>query len=225
MNLPIDLLIVDLDGTLVDSFDDIAAGLRVAVESLGAAMTPELAAMSRRGIPLEGYYRAATARDPGAASERQRFAAFVATYRQHHADDQASNRATTRPYPGVAKTLATLRQRRPGLRIAVGTSKRTDMARDVVTRAGLDDFLDLVQGSDHVAKKPDPALLRLIAETMDIPLARAAMVGDTAADIGAAHAAGCPAIAVTYGGQPRHELEAHQPTHLIDAFSEILDLL
>ena len=221
----IELLIVDLDGTLVDSFDDIARGVRTALGTLGISASPRVLALCRRGLPLEAYYREATSRDPGAESERASFARFVAAYRDFYSRNQHS----TRVYPQVRDTLAALRRRHPGLRMAVGTSKRSDVARSVIDRTDLAGYFDLVQGSDNVAKKPDPALLRLIAQTLDVPLERSAMVGDTAADVGAARAAGCLSIAVTYGGYPRHELESlepdRKPHHLIDRFSQLLELL
>lgn len=225
----IDLLIVDLDGTLVDSFADIERSLGAALASLGAVATPELIALAGRGTPLEGYYRAAFSADPEAADHAERFAGFVAAYRDEYNRIYQRVQGSARVYPGVAETLATLRRTRPGMRLAVGTSKRTDVARVVIERAALGEHFDLVQGSDDVAKKPDPALLQLIARTLHVPLARAAMVGDTQADTGAARAAGCLSIAVTYGGQPRHELEALEPDrlpdHLIDRFSDVLELL
>jgi len=215
------LLIIDLDGTLVDSFGDIERSLRSALGLLGVAATDEIVALAGRGTPLEGYYRAAFSADPLADDQAERFARFVAAYR----DEYNRIQGPARVYPGVAETLATLRRDRPDLRLAVGTSKRSDVARVVIERARLGGYFDLVQGSDDLPKKPDPALLLLIARTLDLPLDRVAMIGDTQADVGAAKAAGCLAVAVTYGGQPRHELEALEPDHLIDRFSQLLDLV
>jgi phosphoglycolate phosphatase len=217
----VELLIVDLDGTLVDTFDDIQRGMAVALDAIGVPATAELLALSRRGVSLEVYYRHALACDAADPDQRARFAAFVDAYLGYY----TTHPHTARVYDGVADTLAELRRRRPGLRMAVGTNKRTDLARDVLARVGLADFFDLVQGSEHVARKPDPALLWLIAERLAADIGRTLMVGDSGADVLAAQRAGCTAVAVTYGGWPRHEIEALRPDRLIDRFSELLDIV
>ena len=216
-----ELLIVDLDGTLVDSFDDIERGMAVALDTIGVPATAELLALSRRGVSLEVYYQRATARDAADLDQRARFTAFVDAYVAHHTTHPHSARA----YDGVADTLAEFKRREPGLRVAVGTNKRTDLARGVVARAGLARFFDLVQGSEDMARKPDPALLLLIARRLDADIGRALMVGDSDADVLAAQRAGCMAVAVTYGGWPRHEIAALRPHRLIDRFAELLDIV
>lgn len=219
--MSVELLIVDLDGTLVDTFDDIQRGMAVALDAIGVPATAELLALSRRGVSLEVYYQHALACDAADPDQHARFAAFVDAYLGYY----ASHPHTARVYDGVADTLAEIRRRRPGLRMAVGTNKRTDLARDVVARAGLAGFFDLVQGSEHVARKPDPALLLLIAAQLGAEIGRTVMVGDSGADVIAAQRAGCTAVAVTYGGWPRHEIEELRPDRLIDRFCELLDVL
>jgi phosphoglycolate phosphatase len=217
----IELLLVDLDGTLVDSFEDIQRGMTVALDAIGVPATAELLALSRRGVSLEVYYHHALARDPADPDEHARFRAFVDSYVGHYEAHPHAGRV----YDGVHDTLAELARRRPGLRMAVATNKRTDLARDLLTRAGLAGFFDLVQGSETVAKKPDPAILLLCARQLEIDIRRAIMVGDSGADVQAAQSAGCGAVAVTYGGWPRHEIEALRPDRLIDRFSDLLELV
>ena len=75
--------------------------------------------------------------------------------------------------------------------------------------------------------KPDPAVLRRAAGIAGRELRGATMVGDTDKDVGAAHAAGCRACAVTYGGWDRDELESlgdRRPHHFLDRFDELLSL-
>jgi len=216
-----ELLIVDLDGTLVDTFEDIQQGMAVALDAIGVPATAELLALSRRGVSLEVYYQHALARDATDLAERERFTAFVNAYVAYYETHPHSARV----YDGVADTLSEIKRRRPDLRMAVGTNKRTDLAQDVLARAGLARFFDLVQGSETVAKKPDPAMLLLIARRLEADVGRALMAGDSGADVLAAQRAGCTAVAVTYGGWPRHELEALRPDRLIDRFSELLGLV
>lgn len=217
------LLILDLDGTLVDSFADIRASLEVAFQAVDITPPERVLELSRRGVPLETYYGHAVGRDPGSSQERERFAAFVSAYRDHYIAHQVHSRV----YPGVVDTLLALRAQ--GLVLAVGTNKHTDVARSVLQALDLARHLDVIQGAEEVARKPDPAILGLIARQTGIGLDRAAMVGDTDMDMRAARSAGCTAIAVTYGGWSRTELAAlgpdHVPHYLIDRFADLLDLV
>ena len=215
------LLILDLDGTLVDSFADIRHGIEIALRAIAVEPTDELMDMCRLGVGLEVFYRTALERDPYAAQEADQLELFVDTYRTAYADSPHEAKA----YDGVADTLAALRRGRPDLAIAVATAKRTDMAQAVVDGVGLMPLLDAVVGSEGLPHKPDPAVLRRAAARVGRPVQGAVMVGDTDRDIGAARAAGCVACAVTYGGWTRSELAALEPDHLFDRFSDLLTVL
>ncbi len=215
------LLILDLDGTLVDSFADIRHGIDIALRAIGVEPTAELMDMCRLGVGLEVFYGRALARDPYAAEESEQLDFFVDAYRAAYADSPHEARA----YEGVADTLAAVRRERPDLAIAVATAKRTDMARAVVDGVGLTPLLDAVVGSEGLPHKPDPAVLRRAADRVGRPLEGAVMVGDTDRDVGAARAAGCVACAVTYGGWTRAELAELDPDHLLDRFSDLLAVL
>jgi len=111
---------------------------------------------------------------------------------------EASATARSRPYPGVAETLAALRRR--GYRTAVCTNKPQHAAVEVLRGMGLATLFDGVAGGDrYPVRKPDPGhLLRLIAELGGDPK-RAAMIGDSENDAAAAHAAGLPVVLMRYG--------------------------
>lgn len=209
------VLIFDLDGTLVDSFGDIHDAMVGALAAIGLATSDAIRALCRRGVELERFYELATGGCPAAGEELERFAA---AYREGY-------RARGSAFPGVAATLAELRRRLPGVPFAVATTKRTAMARRVVDEAGLGGFFDVVRGSDGLPHKPDPAVLHDIARAIGRPVGRAIVVGDTDRDVLLARAAGCVAVAVTYGGWGRDELAALGPDHLIDRFEELLDVV
>jgi phosphoglycolate phosphatase len=207
------VLIFDLDGTLVDSFADIRAGLSEALTAIGLGPGGEILALCRRGVGLEWVYERATGRDPVG----DEFDRFVAAYRGAYQPRGA-------PFPGVRDTLEELRRRLPGTCFAVATAKRTDIARRVVEATGLAACFDVIRGSEGLPHKPDPAVLHEIAARAGKPITGAVVVGDTDRDILAARAAGCAAIAVTYGGWSRAEMLEVGPDHLIDRFEELLEL-
>ncbi len=212
------LLILDLDGTLVDSFEDIASGIRAACTGCGVVASDEVLALIRRGVPLEDFYAAALGQPPAGEG----WARFVETYRATY---KTACVMSARPYPGVAETLARIRELPARPFIAVATTKRGDTANLVLESTGLRPLLDAVVGSDGRPPKPDPAVLIAAAGLAGIDVRRALMVGDTDRDVLAARRAGCAIAAVTYGGFGRDELAALGPDVLLSSFSELLQML
>ncbi len=186
-------LVLDLDGTLVDSVPDLAAALNrlMAARGLPAFGTPEVAAMVGDGAKILVDRAFAAHRQP---SDAPALASFLADY-------SANAAVQTRPYPGVPETLAGLT--RAGWRLAVCTNKPIAPARDLLAALGLLDLFAAVGGGDSYAvRKPDPGhLLATLHDAGGTP-ARAVMVGDHHNDVLAAAGAGLPAIYATWGYGP-----------------------
>lgn len=216
------LILFDLDGTLVDSFEDIIAGIRVACAAIGVEPVPDLCRLATRGIPLEDFYLAALGVAHDAPAEAARFAAFVDAYRACYLPGCVN---TTRPYPGIPEVLEHLRALTPRPLVGVATTKRTETAERVLEGSGLAGLVDVVAGSDGMAHKPDPAVLRRVAELAGVDLRRAVMVGDTDRDVGAARAAGCVVAGVTWGGFSEDEMRALAPDWLVRAPGELIKIL
>jgi phosphoglycolate phosphatase len=207
------LILLDLDGTLVDSFADIAAGVTAACAALGMHAAEAALALVRRGAPLEEIYLA--------TGGGERFAEFAAAYRAGYFEGGGCV-ASTRPYPGVPETLRALRELAPRPVLAVATTKRNETARRVLEATGLLDLVDDVVGSDGLPPKPDPAILVVAGRRAGSAVRRAIMVGDTDRDVIAARRAGAKSAAVVYGGVPADELLQHEPDHLLVSFGEVL---
>jgi phosphoglycolate phosphatase len=186
-------LVLDLDGTLVDSAPDLAAALNrlMAARDLPPFTLPEVARMVGDGVRalLE---RAFAARD--GVPDAQALRDYMADYAAHVAD-------ATRPYPGVAATLEALAAR--GWRLAVCTNKPEALAHAVLSATGLAGFFAAVGGGDSFpARKPDPAhLLATLAAAGAAP-GGAVMAGDHRNDILAATGAGVPCIFAAWGYGP-----------------------
>ncbi len=183
-------LVLDLDGTLVDSVPDLRASLNRLM--VAHALTPfsadEVAAMVGDGAAAL-VRRAFDARErASAASDLE---AFLADYGVHAAD-------ASRPFAGVLRTLEALRK--DGWRLAVCTNKPAAPARALLEALGLQPFFDAVGGGDSfLTRKPDPAhLLATIAAAQGTPQA-AIMVGDHRNDIQAALGADIPSIFALWG--------------------------
>jgi phosphoglycolate phosphatase len=192
-------LILDLDGTLVDSVPDLAAALNRLMVSrdLPAFSRPEVAAMVGDGarVLIERAFAArARAMDSAALAD------FLADYTAHAAD-------LTQPYPGVVETLAALTQ--DGWTLAVCTNKPVIAARHLLDALGLSPrFAALGGGDSFPVRKPDPAHLLATLAAAGGSTAAAVMAGDHHNDIAAAHGAGIPAIFCAWGYGPA-ETGAH----------------
>ena len=139
---------------------------------------------------------------------------MIAYYSGHIADE-------TRPFPGVPDALRTLKS--AGLNLAIVTNKGQRLAERLLEALGLAAYFEIVIGGDSVAKgkpAPDP-LLEMMRRCGG---GRAAFVGDSEYDVAAAHAAGLPCIAVSFGfpGKPVAELGADA---VIDDFAALPEAL
>jgi phosphoglycolate phosphatase len=198
------LVVFDLDGTLVDSSEDIATALN---QTLASAGLPTLELAQVRSLVGEGARRlvekALVIVGSGQGIEGT-LAVFLAAYRDVLLDK-------TRLYPGMMTALAAL----PPRRLAVLTNKPGDMSRAILSGLGVAHQFDWIWGAGDVpARKPDPAgLLRLMAAAMVAP-DETAFVGDSGVDVRTARAAGVHAVGVTYGFDPL-TLRAHPPDVLV----------
>lgn len=183
-------LVLDLDGTLVDSVPDLTAALNrvLAARGLAGFTREETAGMVGDGVHrlLE---RAFAAR--GRSPDPQSVADYVADYGAHYA-------VGTRLYPGVEPTLRAMHAE--GWHLALCTNKLEAPARALLAVFGLSGLFAAVGGGDTFpVRKPDPAhLLATLTAAGGRPEA-AVMAGDHANDIAAAHGAGLPCIFVAWG--------------------------
>lgn len=186
-------LILDLDGTLVDSVPDLAAALNRLMHKRGLASFnhPETARMVGDGARAL-VERAFAARGLPADEDAQ--ASFLADYSAHAAVE-------TRPFPGTEAALHDLAGQ--GWRLAVCTNKPEVPARALLAALGLERFFAAIGAGDSFPmKKPDPRhLLSTIALAGGDP-GRAVMVGDHANDVHAAIGAGLPCVFAAWGYGP-----------------------
>jgi len=183
-------LLLDLDGTLVDTVPDLAAALNRLMRGRGLApfTHAETASMVGDGVAVL-VARAFAAR--GAAADAAAVTDFSADYAAHVADE-------SRVYPGVPAALRGLAAE--GWRLAVCTNKPEAAARLLLTALDLSPLICAVGGGDSFpVRKPDPAHLLATLAQAGGEAGRAVMAGDHANDVTAARAAGMPGIFAAWG--------------------------
>ncbi len=194
------LVLLDLDGTLIDSVPDLAGALGRAFRDCGL-VPHELPAV--RAMVGEGQRVLVQRALQGAGADLGRLDEVLGRFRYHYGDRLHE---LTVCYPGV---LETLRQLPADLPKAVATNKPGAWARRLTAHFGLDASLRWVLGEDDVgARKPDPKLLLHLCERARVAPADALMVGDSRIDLDAAHAAGIPVALCTYGYCDAETLQA-----------------
>ncbi|PSF05232.1 phosphoglycolate phosphatase [Marinobacter fuscus] len=212
----------DLDGTLVDSAPDLAAAVDQMLEHLGR--TPAgldkvrnwvgngAAILVRRALAGDSNWEPAKPKDDALFEDA--LAIFYLAYGQ-------INGRHAVVFDGVQECLEHLKQQ--GCRLAIVTNKPDQFVAPLLRHTGLDRWFELTVGGDTLAvKKPDPAPLLHAMEHLGGTPGTTVMVGDSAADINAARAAGIPCVAVRYGynfGSPVDSLGADA---VVDSLAELL---
>lgn len=187
-----DLVLWDLDGTLVDSRTDLVEATNVAMRALGYPTVPfdRFSQMVGQGV----RHLVTSALPPGADPEtvEEAIEIFLVWYRRHLAD-------TTRFYPGLREGIA-----RSKALHAVVSNKREDLCRSLLARLGTSDlFVRIVGGDTCPERKPHPAPLLAAMEGLGIAREGVLMVGDSAVDIEAGKLAGVTTWGVLWGfGDP-----------------------
>ena len=208
-------LIFDLDGTLVDSLDDITSALNHALVAHGLAPHPRAVIEGFVGEGSRALVRHAMGEARGGALEDEVFRHFRARYQEHLVVD-------TRPYPGVPALLETLAAR--GVPTAVLSNKPHAMTQGVV-RALFPDhpFVEVRGELPPTPAKPDPTSALALLEPLGAAASDVLFVGDTEIDLETARRAGMIPVGVTWGMRTRAELAA--AAHLVDEAAQILALV
>ena len=198
----------DIDGTLLDSAEDICG----AVAQVLPAGTSEPITFpylkSFIGRHLFDLFGEAV---PGASQSDMD--EMLARYRSVYL---AREHSSTKIYPGVAEGLAKL-----GGRKGTATTKGSPTTRAILEQFGLIQYFDHVQGTDGFPCKPAPDVLFTALAAMQAQAGECLFVGDSAADMEAGKRAGVKTCAVTYGYGKRDDLQQFAPDFWIDDLREL----
>lgn len=210
----IELLVFDLDGTLVDSELDLANSVNATLEKIDRELlsVEQIASYVGQGVKV----LVGRALGEGAPPELVERATeiFLSHYREHMLDHTAT-------YPGVREALAEL----DGRKMAVLTNKPVRFSREMLKGLGLAEFfLRIYGGNSFEYKKPDPVGLQRLMEETKAPASKTMMIGDSVSDVLAGRNAGVWTCGVNYGfGAPT--LDEAPPDIRIDDLRELPKLL
>ena len=213
-----DTVIFDLDGTLLDTLDDLMNAVNYALGQMGYPLRSreEIQAFVGNGT-LKLMERAVPAGTDGAGIAKA-LELYKPYYAQHSKDKTA-------PYPGVPEAMRALRDE--GCRLAV-VSNKFDAAVKVLAEDYFPGLVDLAAGENEaggIPKKPDPTMVLQTLRALGSSPERAVYVGDSEVDLQTAENAGLPCVAVAWGFRDEGFLRERGAATLIHHPSELVKLI
>ncbi len=206
-------LLLDHDGTLVDSYEGIEKCMRLTCRDLGVPPMTDEEVLASIGPTLEERFTELWGAEVAEEAVR--------VYRAHY---EIHNVAGTRIMPGAKDTLAALARR--GIEMACVSNKTWFFCERQLEHVGLAPYIRKVFGHRQgYAPKPDPAMLLAAMELLGVKAGEVAMVGDTATDVHAARNASIPAWIVRGEYARPEEIRAAGPDAYLEKLDDVLELL
>jgi phosphoglycolate phosphatase len=216
-----DMVLIDVDGTLVDSVPDLAYCVDAMMRELGLPERGETRVRQWVGNGVERLVQRALINqldgEPDGALFAEALPVFEALYREN-----TSKRSCL--YPGVQEALDFLKT--TGVRIGCVTNKASQFTLPLLKDLGVHDYFEIIICGDMLErKKPDPMPLLHAAEQLETSPAASLMIGDSMSDVKAARAAGFRIVCMSYGYNHGEDIRDYNPDAVVDSMAEIRDIV
>lgn len=209
----IDLIIFDLDGTLVDSKDAIANGINFALKEAGLKEKKKSEISSYIGTGVDDLIRKSLGQ--GKENYFEKAKSVFENYRKHSPD-------SSRLYPGVKETLEYFKNKRK----TIVTNRKYEFALPTLKNLGIYDYFEDILGADDIeCKKPSSCPLDKAITKLNINKEKTIIVGDMDIDILAGKSAGILTCAVTYGIGRKEDITKAEPDFTIDNISDLKNII
>ncbi len=218
-----DLLLFDLDGTLINSAPDLALAVNHMLKKLDKETFSEgeIDLWVGNGALTLVKRALSGSRTIEETLEEEVIKKALKIFLDFYAVNLC---VSTVPYANVLTTLNTLKSE--GYRMAIVTNKPFNFVAPILRDLDMEGIFEFILGGDSLEKKkPDPLPLLHVCEQLNIPVENSVMIGDSQNDILAAKAAHMQSVAVTYGYNYGEDIGINNPTFIIDDFEELLKYL
>ena len=193
--LSIQVVMIDLDGTLLDTAADLALSANLMLKELGMPEQSVPTIQSYIGKGIQKLVKRTLTGQLDGEPDTVLFSKALPIYEKHYAKHLSDN---TRPYPGVVEGIQSMQQ--AGFKLACITNKAEAFTLPLLRATGLYDYFEIILSGDSLPKKkPDPMPLIHICEHFQVSPHEALLIGDSLNDAIAARAAGCSVFCVPYG--------------------------
>jgi phosphoglycolate phosphatase len=224
-------VIVDLDGTMVDTLGDFEVALNLMLADFGLPSVDRAFIEATVGKGSEhlilstlSFVQKQQAGGINTAQAAIKSVAYEAAWQSYQSHYLACNGQASEVYVGVREGLAWLQSR--GLKMACLTNKPLAFAQPLLKVKGLDGYFSQVFGGDSFEKKkPDPLPLLKTCEALGSNPQHTLMIGDSSNDAQAAHAALCPVVLMTYGYNHGHDIRATPALAYLSSLAELPTML
>lgn len=216
------LLIFDLDGTLVDSAPDLAHAINAMLSDLEREQFPQSVIRSWVGNGAQTLVERALSGNSiiNASLDQQLSARALAIFLEHYRNHCSVD---TVLYPGVASTLSTLA---PHYQLAIVTNKPIEFVGPMLDALDITHYFEHILGGDSLSrKKPDPLPLNHLMAKLSLIPQGCVMIGDSKNDIVAAQQANMHSVGVTYGYNYGESISVYQPDVVIETFAQLIEHL
>jgi phosphoglycolate phosphatase len=216
-----EMILIDVDGTLVDSVPDLAYCVDEMMKQLGLSAHGEEKVRDWVGNGVERLVRRALVGqldgEPDEALFEKAYPIFLDLYAVN-----TSQRSSL--YPGVREGLDYIKA--AGYTLGCVTNKAAQFTIPLLKDLGIhDDFENIVCGDTLAKKKPDPLPLLHSAEVLGVTPEKSLMLGDSVSDVKAARAAGFQIICMSYGYNHGVDIRESSPDAVIDSMTELKELI
>lgn len=216
-----EMILIDVDGTLVDSVPDLAYCVDEMMKQLGREPWGEARVREWVGNGVERLVKRSLTGSLDAEPDEAEFAQALPIFRSLYADN-TSERSYL--YDGVEAGLSYLQDK--GYRLGCVTNKASEFTLPILRDLGVHDvFETIICGDDTPRKKPDPLPLLTACERLGVKPEQSLMLGDSMSDVKAARAAGFQIICVSYGYNHGEDIRDYHPDAVIDSFVELENYL
>lgn len=212
------LVIFDLDGTLLDTVADLANATNQALAKCGYPTHPTEAYYRFVGNGINKLFARALPEEARTEENVQRIRTlFIPYYNEHNADD-------SRPYPGIVELLTHLQDQ--GIQLAVASNKYQQATAKLVSHFFPGIRFAAVYGQrEGIPIKPDPTIVNDILSATGISRARTLYIGDSGVDMQTARNASVESVGITWGFRDEEELRTNGAAHIIHNAKDIQELI
>jgi phosphoglycolate phosphatase len=212
-----EMILIDVDGTLVDSVPDLAFCVDEMQKALDLSERGEASVRQWVGNGVERLVKRALTDSMDGEPEEALYQKALAVFRELYAENTSKR---SHLYDGVITGLDYLKN--AGYTLGCVTNKAGEFTLPILRDLGIHDYFEvIICGDDTLRKKPDPLPLLTAAERLSIDPQKSLMIGDSQSDVKAARAAGFQIVCMSYGYNHGEDIRSFNPDAVLDSFAEL----